>query len=94
VNPQDCVVIGDIAADLGAAAAAGARAVLVPTEMTRAEEIADARREASVAPDLLSAVELVLTGTLPGLRPSDRPGLDRPTVDRSTVGRSAVDTAA
>jgi D-glycero-D-manno-heptose 1,7-bisphosphate phosphatase len=64
--PADCVVIGDIAADLGAAAAAGARAVLVPTEMTRAEEIAEA---AEVAPDLSSAVSLLLTGTVRAPRP-------------------------
>lgn len=62
VDPGDCVVIGDIAADLGAAASAGARAVLVPTEMTRAEEIDAARLTAAVAPDLRSAVELVLSG--------------------------------
>jgi D-glycero-D-manno-heptose 1,7-bisphosphate phosphatase len=65
VEPHECVVIGDIAADLGAARAAGAHAVLVPTEMTRPEEIADARRTAAVAPDLLSAVELVLSGSWP-----------------------------
>ncbi len=65
VDPADCVVIGDIAADLGAAAAAGARAVLVPTEMTRPEEIEQARRTSAVAPDLLSAVALILSGALP-----------------------------
>lgn len=65
VAPADCVVIGDIAADLGAAAAAGARAILVPTEMTRREEIEAARRDAWVAPDLTSAVALVLGGVLP-----------------------------
>jgi D-glycero-D-manno-heptose 1,7-bisphosphate phosphatase len=75
VHPQDCVVIGDIAADLGAAQAAGARAILVPTEMTRDEEIDVARRTAAVAPDLLSAVELVITGTLRDQSPSHRPAL-------------------
>jgi histidinol-phosphate phosphatase family protein len=68
VEPAECVVLGDIAADLGAARAAGARAVLVPTEMTRPEEIDDARRTAAVAPDLLSAVELVLSGDWPAER--------------------------
>lgn len=68
VEPSECVVIGDIAADLGAASAAGARAVLVPTEMTRAEEIDEARRTAAVAPDLLTAVELVLSGDWPAER--------------------------
>lgn len=71
VLPEDCVVIGDIAADLGAAHAAGARAVLVPTEMTRDSEIEDARRTAAVAPDLLSAIELVLSGDWPSERPTD-----------------------
>jgi histidinol phosphatase-like enzyme len=65
VDPQDCVVIGDIAADLGAAVAAGARGVLVPTEMTRQDEVAAAHRSRALAPDLCSAVDLVLTGALP-----------------------------
>jgi histidinol-phosphate phosphatase family protein len=57
VEPADCVVIGDIGADVEAARAAGARAVLVPTAVTRSEEVAAAPE---VAPDLLAAVELVL----------------------------------
>jgi histidinol-phosphate phosphatase family protein len=57
VEPADCVVIGDIGADVEAARAAGARAVLVPTAETRDEEVAAAPE---VAPDLLAAVELVL----------------------------------
>jgi histidinol-phosphate phosphatase family protein len=57
LDPRDCAVIGDIGADVAAAAAAGARGVLVPTERTRREEI-DAAPE--VAPDLLGAVELLL----------------------------------
>jgi histidinol-phosphate phosphatase family protein len=57
VAPADCVVIGDIGADVDAARAAGARAVLVPTPRTRAREIAAAPL---VAPDLPAAVELVL----------------------------------
>ena len=36
VDPADCALVGDIGADVGAAAAAGARAVLVPTPVTRA----------------------------------------------------------
>jgi D-glycero-D-manno-heptose 1,7-bisphosphate phosphatase len=59
VPPVDCAVVGDIGADVAAARAAGARAVLVPTEMTRAEEV-DAAPE--VAPDLLTAVRLLLDG--------------------------------
>jgi histidinol-phosphate phosphatase family protein len=56
VEPADCVVIGDIGADVEAARAAGARAVLVPTAQTRDEEVAAAPE---VAPDLLAAVELL-----------------------------------
>ena len=57
VEPGECVVIGDIGADVEAARAAGARAVLVPTAVTRAEEVAAAPE---VAADLVAAVELVL----------------------------------
>jgi histidinol-phosphate phosphatase family protein len=57
VEPGECVVIGDIGADVEAALAAGARGVLVPTPVTRAEEVAAAPE---VAADLLEAVELVL----------------------------------
>ena len=57
VDPADCVVIGDIGADVEAALAAGARGVLVPTPVTRAEEVAAAPE---VAAGLLEAVELVL----------------------------------
>ena len=57
VEPGQCVVIGDIGADVEAARAAGARAVLVPTAVTRAEEVAAAPE---VAADLVAAVELVL----------------------------------
>jgi histidinol-phosphate phosphatase family protein len=58
VRPEETVVIGDIGADVGAAAAAGARSILVPTPVTRADEIAAAP---VVAPDLDAAVDLVLT---------------------------------
>ena len=57
VLPSDCVVIGDIGGDVEAAVAAGARGILVPTGRTRLEEIAAA---SEVAPDLNSAVDLVL----------------------------------
>jgi histidinol-phosphate phosphatase family protein len=57
VAPEHCAVIGDIGADVEAAQAAGARAVLVPTARTRAEEVAAAPE---VAPDLEAAVELLL----------------------------------
>jgi histidinol-phosphate phosphatase family protein len=59
VAAADCLVIGDIGADVEAARAAGARAVLVPTPATRREEIAAAP---VVAPDLLAAVDIALEG--------------------------------
>jgi histidinol-phosphate phosphatase family protein len=58
VDPAACVVIGDTGADVDAALAAGARAVLVPTARTRALEIAKARRDAFVARDLTEALRL------------------------------------
>jgi histidinol-phosphate phosphatase family protein len=64
VAPEDCAVVGDIGADVEAARAAGARGVLVPTAVTRPEEI-DAAPE--VAPDLAAAVDLLLEGRLPGV---------------------------
>ena len=60
VEPGECVVIGDIGADVEAALAAGARPILVPTPVTRAEEIAAAPE---VAETLAAAVDLVLAGT-------------------------------
>ena len=59
VDPDRCVVVGDIGADVEAARAVGARAVLVPTERTRREEVAAAPE---TAPDLPSAVDLLLGG--------------------------------
>ncbi len=59
VRPEDCAVVGDIAADVQAAQAAGAAAVLVPTAATEAEDV---RRAPRVAADLEAAVELLLDG--------------------------------
>lgn len=59
VAPERCVVVGDIGADVEAAGAAGARAVLVPTRRTRPEEVAAAPL---VAPNLAAAIELALAG--------------------------------
>lgn len=56
VAPDETAVVGDIGADVGAARAAGARAVLVPTPVTRAEEVADAPL---VARDLMHALDLL-----------------------------------
>jgi histidinol-phosphate phosphatase family protein len=57
VEPQRCVLIGDIGADLQAARAAGAQSILVPNARTRPEEVAAAP---VVAPSLSAAVDLVL----------------------------------
>ncbi|MEV5508055.1 D-glycero-alpha-D-manno-heptose-1,7-bisphosphate 7-phosphatase [Streptomyces orinoci] len=57
VRCADCVVVGDIGGDLAAASAAGARGVLVPTAVTRPEEVARAECR---APDLPAAVRLLL----------------------------------
>ena len=57
VPPRRVAVIGDIGADVGAAAAAGARSVLVPTPVTRRQEIVDAP---VVRKDLMAAVRYVL----------------------------------
>jgi histidinol-phosphate phosphatase family protein len=57
-----CVVIGDTGADVTAAAAAGARGILVPTGRTLRQEIQAATE---VAPDLAAAVELALSGRAP-----------------------------
>jgi HAD superfamily hydrolase (TIGR01662 family) len=62
VPVERCVVIGDIGADVTAAAAAGARGILVPNGRTRPAEI---RAAAQVAPDVTAAVELALSGRRP-----------------------------
>lgn len=56
-DPRHCVVIGDIGADVEAALGAGARPILVPTAVTRADEVAAAPH---VADNLLDAVTLAL----------------------------------
>jgi histidinol-phosphate phosphatase family protein len=61
VEPADCVVIGDIGADAAAAYAAGARAILVPTPVTRPSETAGVPAVASLA----EAVGAVLGGAWP-----------------------------
>ncbi|PVG82431.1 HAD family hydrolase [Nocardioides gansuensis] len=59
VRPEQCVLIGDTAGDLGAAEAAGATGILVPNAATRPEEVLEA---AHVASDLVTAVEIALRG--------------------------------
>ncbi|WP_112274149.1 D-glycero-alpha-D-manno-heptose-1,7-bisphosphate 7-phosphatase [Lentzea terrae] len=56
VRPERTLVVGDIGADVGAAEAAGAVPVLVPTPVTRQEEVERAPR---TAPDLLAVLELI-----------------------------------
>ena len=57
VDPADCVLIGDIGADMGAARAAGARGILVPTPVTRPQEVLEAPE---VADTLEDAVDLLV----------------------------------
>ncbi len=59
VPARRVAVVGDIGSDLGAAAAAGARGVMVPTEATRAEEV---RAAPAVAPDLDRAMTTLFGG--------------------------------
>ena len=59
VRADRCVLIGDIGADMSAAAAAGARGIIVPTDETLPEEVVAA---AVTAETFGAAVDLVLTG--------------------------------
>ena len=59
VAPEECVVIGDVAGDVAAARAAGARGILVPTPRTKPAELA---ASVEVAADLVTAVELAVDG--------------------------------
>lgn len=59
VAPAACLVIGDTAADSGAAEVVGARSILVPNAETRPIEV---DRAPLVAPDLAQAVAMVLAG--------------------------------
>ncbi|VXB94393.1 D,D-heptose 1,7-bisphosphate phosphatase [Arthrobacter sp. 9AX] len=56
IEEREAALIGDIGADVRAAEAAGATGVLVPTPVTRAEEVAEAQL---VARDLAEAVSLL-----------------------------------
>ena len=57
LDPREVVVVGDIGADVAAAAAAGSRSILVPTPQTLAAEVAAAPRRART---LVEAVDDVL----------------------------------
>ncbi len=68
VEAATLAVVGDIGADVGAATSAGARSVLVPTAVTRSEEILLAR---NVADNLRDAVAFLLgpaNASVPGGR--------------------------
>jgi histidinol-phosphate phosphatase family protein len=67
VRAEDCLVIGDIAADVQAAQAAGAAAILVPTERTEAEDL---RRSPRVAATIEAAVDLLVGPEQPLRRPA------------------------
>lgn len=60
--PQRIALIGDIGADMEAATAAGAAALLVPTAATRSEEVAAAP---TVCTDLVTAVRHLLGSSAP-----------------------------
>ena len=72
LRPVDVAVVGDIGTDMDAARAAGARGILVPTPVTRPEEVAAADE---VAADLLAAVDRLLAPPAQG--PPARQDLDR-----------------
>ena len=56
VAPGTCLVVGDIGADVEAARRAGAMAVLVPTEVTRPEEV---RAAPLIARDLGEVIQIL-----------------------------------
>jgi HAD superfamily hydrolase (TIGR01662 family) len=58
-DPRRAVMIGDIGADVAAGGGAGTRTILVPTAVTRAEEVAEAPE---VARSLGEAVDRLLGG--------------------------------
>lgn len=58
--PGQVALVGDSGTDVGAARAAGARGVLVPTSATRPEDVEAARTAGDLAPDLSGALDLLL----------------------------------
>jgi histidinol-phosphate phosphatase family protein len=59
VRPEECVVIGDIGADVQAAERAGAIGILVPNDVTQGVEIDEAQ---TVKPSLSAATATILRG--------------------------------
>ncbi|MBM0227423.1 HAD-IIIA family hydrolase, partial [Micromonospora sp. ATA51] len=76
-SPTRCVMVGDIGADMDAAAAAGAAGIMVPTPATRPAEVASAP---TVVGDLPAAVAQIL----------DRIGLVAPTAPARRRGTVLV----
>ena len=60
LQPAECLMVGDIGADVDAGLRAGARAVLVPTAETLPAEVVRARESAGVAATLTEAVRMVV----------------------------------
>ncbi|MBW8805841.1 MAG: HAD-IIIA family hydrolase [Catenulisporales bacterium] len=76
VETADCVVVGDIEADIGAARAAGARAILVPVATASGEAgvpemLAPPGVPVAVARDLPEAVDRILAGAVSAADESD-----------------------
>jgi histidinol-phosphate phosphatase family protein len=70
VDPLRCALIGDIGADVEAAAAAGMRGILVPTSVTKPAEVAAAPERSAT---FSAAVDLLLAGApVPAARVEDR----------------------
>ncbi|HEX5198771.1 MAG TPA: HAD-IIIA family hydrolase [Actinoplanes sp.] len=69
-TPARCVVVGDIGRDMGAALAAGASGILVPTPVTLPAEVAAAP---AVEPTLAGAADRILVRE-DLVRPAPRPG--------------------
>ncbi|WP_181567691.1 HAD-IIIA family hydrolase [Micromonospora robiginosa] len=86
-----CVLVGDIGADMAAAAAAGAAAVMVPTPATRDAEVAAAP---TVAADLPDAVDTILARMrlVEGPRTARRPGRGTVLVVRSDAAGDVLVT--
>jgi histidinol-phosphate phosphatase family protein len=70
VDPLRCAMVGDIGADVEAGRAAGMRAILVPTERTRPEEVAAAPE---VAPSFAAAVAALLAEAPRAAAPAPAP---------------------
>ena len=83
VDVADCVVIGDIAADVAAARAAGARGIVVPTAATSKDELAGLPAAAT----LTEAVAALLAGRMPPSWPPVAPEPPPPAARRITARR-------